>query len=93
MYRCYLIRNSRIAIGDDLDVETLGEAITGSRRLLALQPEAEGFSGSKSGRARPCFTMTNVTQMTLVTQALSSARFRPVKARCSPPGVCPSPDP
>jgi hypothetical protein len=45
MYRCYLVRAGRIAMGDDLDVDTLDEAIACGCRLLAAQPEAENFSG------------------------------------------------
>jgi hypothetical protein len=45
MYRCYLVRAGRIAMGYDLDVGILDEAIACGRRLLAAQPEAENFSG------------------------------------------------
>ena len=45
MYRCYLIRNGRIAMGDDLDVETLAKALTHGRRLIAARSETETFSG------------------------------------------------
>ncbi|MDR3531044.1 MAG: hypothetical protein P4L90_10895 [Rhodopila sp.] len=45
MYRCYLIRAGRIAIGDAVNVETLNKAIAHGRRLLAAQPQAEAFTG------------------------------------------------
>jgi hypothetical protein len=45
MYRCYLVRAGRIAMGDDLNVDTFDEAIARGRKLLAAQPEAENFSG------------------------------------------------
>jgi len=45
MYRCYLIRNGRIAIGDDLDGETLAKALAHGRRLIAARSKTETFSG------------------------------------------------
>jgi hypothetical protein len=45
MYRCYLVRAGRIAVGCDLDADTIDEAITRGRRLLAAQPESDHFSG------------------------------------------------
>jgi hypothetical protein len=45
MYRCYLIRNGHIAMGEDLCVETPDEAMDQGRRLLAAQPKGENFSG------------------------------------------------
>lgn len=45
MYRCYLICGGRIAKGDDLDVDTLNEAILHGRMLLATQPQSEHFIG------------------------------------------------
>jgi hypothetical protein len=45
MYRCYLIRNGRIAEGDDLDVETLASALDRGRRLIAERSKTGTFSG------------------------------------------------
>jgi hypothetical protein len=45
MYRCYLVRAGRIAMGNDLNVDTFDEAIARGYKLLAAQPEAENFSG------------------------------------------------
>jgi len=45
MYRCYLIRNGRIAIGDDLDVETLPKALAHGRHLIAARSKTDTFSG------------------------------------------------
>lgn len=45
MYRCYLICGGRIAKGDDLDVDTLDDAILSGRMLLATQPQADCFTG------------------------------------------------
>jgi hypothetical protein len=45
MYRCYLIRDGRIARGDDFDVRTLWKAKALGRKLFALQPQTDNFSG------------------------------------------------
>ena len=45
MYRCYLVRDKRIAMGVDLDVDTLDGAVAQGHRLLGAQPETENFSG------------------------------------------------
>lgn len=45
MYRCYLIRNGRIALGDDVDADTLANALTWGRRLMASRAAGGMFSG------------------------------------------------
>lgn len=45
MFRYYLIRNGRIAEGDDLDVETLAMALDRGRRLIAERSKTGAFSG------------------------------------------------
>jgi hypothetical protein len=45
MYRCYLIRDGRIARGDDFDVRTLWKAKALGRELFASQPQTDNFSG------------------------------------------------
>jgi hypothetical protein len=45
MYRCYLIRKGRIALGDDADGKTLAEALAHGRRLIASQSPGGTFSG------------------------------------------------
>jgi hypothetical protein len=45
MYRCYLIRDSRIALADDFNVATLEMATVLGRELLAAQPKKANFSG------------------------------------------------
>jgi hypothetical protein len=45
MYRCYFIREGRIAAGQDIDVEILKDAIAYGYVLLREQPEAASFSG------------------------------------------------
>jgi hypothetical protein len=45
MYRCYLIRNGRIALGDDVDVDTLTNALAFGRRLMASRSAGGTFSG------------------------------------------------
>jgi hypothetical protein len=45
MYRCYLIRNGRIAAGDDFDVETLASALERGRRLIADRSKTGAFNG------------------------------------------------
>jgi hypothetical protein len=45
MYRCYLIRNGRIALGDDADVETLANALAHGRRLMASRCAGGPFCG------------------------------------------------
>jgi hypothetical protein len=45
MYRCYLVRAGRIAVGYDLNADTIDEAIVRGRTLLAAQPESDHFSG------------------------------------------------
>jgi hypothetical protein len=45
MYRCYLIRNGRIARGDDVDVDTLASALTHARSLMASRSAGGMFSG------------------------------------------------
>jgi hypothetical protein len=45
MYRCYVIRNGRIASGEDLDVESLATAVAHGRRLLAARMRTGMFSG------------------------------------------------
>ncbi len=45
MYRCYLIRNGRIALGDDADVDTLANALAHARRLMASPSAGGTFSG------------------------------------------------
>ncbi len=48
MYRCYLIRNGRIALGDD--AETLAGALEYGRRQIASQPASGPFSGMEIWR-------------------------------------------
>jgi hypothetical protein len=43
MYRCYLIRNGRIALGDDVD--TLAHALDHGRHLMASRSAGGPFSG------------------------------------------------
>nr|WP_294553595.1 hypothetical protein [uncultured Rhodopila sp.] len=45
MYRCYLIRNGRIALGDDVDVDTLASALAHGRRLIASRSAGGMFNG------------------------------------------------
>jgi hypothetical protein len=45
MYRCYLIRNGRIALGDDVDVDTLANALAHGRRLMTSRSARGTFSG------------------------------------------------
>nr|WP_294504520.1 hypothetical protein [uncultured Rhodopila sp.] len=45
MYRCYLIRNGRIALGDDVDVDTLANALAHGRHLMASRSAGGTFSG------------------------------------------------
>ena len=45
MYRCYLIRNGRIALGDDVDVDTLAHAMARGRRLMASRSAGGTCSG------------------------------------------------
>jgi len=45
MYRCYLIRNGRIARGDYLDAATLEQAVAEGRLLMAMQSRCGPFSG------------------------------------------------
>jgi hypothetical protein len=52
MYRCYLIRDGRIAVGEDLDADTLDRAVAQGRRLLAAQQDAENFRGIEIWQGR-----------------------------------------
>jgi len=45
MYRCYFIRDGRIARGNDFDVRTLRKAKALGRKLFALQSQTDNFSG------------------------------------------------
>lgn len=45
MYRCYLIRDGRIAIGDNIDADSLAAAIAHGRRLMTDQSRADVFTG------------------------------------------------
>jgi hypothetical protein len=45
MFRCYLLRDGRIAKAENLDAATLGQAVTIARRLLQEQPHDRGLSG------------------------------------------------
>ena len=45
LYRCYLIRNGRIGLGYDINLETLAEAKVHGHAILAMQPESASFSG------------------------------------------------
>jgi hypothetical protein len=44
-YRCYFIRNGRIGLGYDINLETLAEAIAHEHAILAMQPQSASFSG------------------------------------------------
>jgi hypothetical protein len=44
-YRCYLIRNGRIDLGDDINAERLADAIAHGHKILAMQPQPANFSG------------------------------------------------
>jgi hypothetical protein len=45
MYRCYLIRNGRIAWGEYLDSPTTDEAKASARALWMSHPNGNGFTG------------------------------------------------
>jgi hypothetical protein len=45
MYRCYLIRNGRIAWGEDLDCDTTDDAKAGARALWISRPDSNSFTG------------------------------------------------
>jgi hypothetical protein len=45
MYRCYLIRNGRIAWGEYIDFPTTEEAKLGARALWKSHPEGNSFTG------------------------------------------------
>lgn len=45
MYRCYFIRNGRIAAGEDLEADSVDEAVLAGRQRLTTHPQAASFSG------------------------------------------------
>jgi len=45
MYRCYLLRDGRIAKAENLEVKTLTDAIVTGRKLLVEQPVAKNYTG------------------------------------------------
>ena len=45
MYRCYLLRNGRIAFGQIIEANSLEDTITASHDLLKQQPPTENFTG------------------------------------------------
>jgi hypothetical protein len=89
MYRCYLVRDGRIVMGDDLNVDTFDEAIARGRQLLAAQPDAEEFSGIEIWHRAKLLYSDAVTQTALEVRTLS-VHSRRVKAQYSPLGVRPS---
>jgi hypothetical protein len=91
MYRCYLVRAGRIAVGYDLNADTIDEAIALGRRLLAAQPESEHFSGVEIWHRARLLYSDDCYADNARGSGLSSAHFKRAKARWSPPGVRPSP--
>jgi hypothetical protein len=45
LYRCYLLRNGHIAVGDDIDVDGLEAALAHARGLIAARSATETFGG------------------------------------------------
>jgi hypothetical protein len=44
-YRCYFIRNGRIVLGYDINLERLVDAVTHGHAILKMQPKSANFSG------------------------------------------------